>query len=64
MHFLILLAYPPTQTDNTPRPRRMLVARCDCEFWPRESMEVPLQAYAWLARASDEHRPAVHQDLA
>ena len=64
MQFLILLAYPPTQTDNTPRPCPTLVARCDYEFWPHESMEMPLQAYAWLARAGDEHRSAVHQDLA
>ena len=61
---LTLLAYPPTQTDNTPRPYPMLVARCDYEFWPDESMEMPLQAYAWLARAGDEHRSAVHQDQA
>ena len=63
MQLLILLAYPPTQTDNTPRPCPMLVTRCDYEFWPHESTEM-LLAYAWLARASDEHRSAVHQDLA
>ena len=56
--------YPPTQIDNTPRPCPMLVARCDYEFWPHESMEMPLRAYAWLARVGDEHRSAVHQDLA
>ena len=61
---LILLAYPPTQTDNTPRPRPMLVARCDYEFWPHGSMEMPLQAYAWLARAGDARRSAVYRDLA
>jgi hypothetical protein len=61
MQLLISLAYPPTQTDNTPRP--MLVAHCDYEFWPHGSMEM-LLAYASLARVGDEHRSAVHQDLA
>ena len=45
MQLLILLAYTPTQTDNTPRPFPMLVARCDHEFWLHESiglMEMPL----------------------
>jgi hypothetical protein len=64
MRLLMLLAYPPTPTDNTPRPCPMLGARCDYEFWPHASMKMPLQAYAWLARADDEHRPVVHQDLA
>jgi hypothetical protein len=64
MQLLILLAHPPAQTDNTPRPYPMLVARCDYEFWLHESMEMPLQAYAWLARAGDEHRSAVRQDFA
>jgi hypothetical protein len=63
MQLLILLAYPPTQTDNTTRLCPMLVARCDYALWPHESMEMPSQAYAWLARADDEHRSAVHQDL-
>ena len=27
--FLSILAYPPTQNDNTPRPCPMLVARCE-----------------------------------
>jgi len=49
---LTLLAYPPTQTDNTPRPCPMLLARCDDEFWPDESMEMPLQAYADRAATS------------
>jgi hypothetical protein len=52
MQLLILLAYPPTQTDSTPRPCPMLVARCDDEFWPHESMEMPLQAYADRAAQS------------
>jgi hypothetical protein len=64
MQLSILLAYPPTQTNNTPHPCPILVTRCDCEFWLHASMETPLQAYAWLARAGDEHRSAVHQDLA
>ena len=64
MQLLILLAYSPTRTDNTPRPGPMLGARCDYESWPHESMEIPLQAYAWLARVGDEHRSVVHQDLA
>jgi hypothetical protein len=64
MQLVTLLADPPTQTDNTPRPCPMLVARCDYEFGPHKSMEMPLQAYAWLARAGDEHRSDVHRDLA
>src|SRR6476660_1968585 len=63
MQLLMLLAYPPTQTDNTSRPCPMLRARCDYEFWPHASMKMPLQAYAWLARAGDEHPSVVHQDL-
>ena len=47
---LILLAYPPTQIDNTPRPCPMLVARCDYELWPHELMEMPLPGLR-LARA-------------
>jgi len=60
MQLLILLAYPPNQTDNIPRPCAMLGARCDYEPWPHASMEMPLQACAWLARAGDEHRSVVH----
>lgn len=63
MQLLIIRAHPPTQTDNTPRPCSMLVARCAYELWPHEPTEIPL-AYAWLARAGDEYRSAVHQDLA
>jgi hypothetical protein len=61
---LILLACPPTQIDNTPRPCPMLVGCCDYEVWPHESMEMPFRAYAWLERGGDENRLAVHQDLA
>ena len=64
MQLLILLAYSPTQTDNTPRSGPMSGARCDCGSSPHESMEMPLQAYAWLARAGDEHRSVVHRALA
>jgi hypothetical protein len=64
MQLLMMRAHPPTRTDNTHRPCPTLVARCDYEFWPHESVKMPLQAYAWLARVGDEHRSAVHQDLA
>jgi hypothetical protein len=64
MQLLILLAYSPTQTYNTPRSGPMSGARCDCGSSPHESMEMPLQAYAWLARAGDEHRSVVHRALA
>lgn len=63
MQFLILPARPPRQTDNTPRPFPMLLARCEYGLWPHESMEASL-FYAWLVSARDQHGSAVHQDLA
>jgi len=41
-----LLAYQPTQTDNTLCLYPMLISCFDYEFWPHESMEMPMQAYA------------------
>jgi hypothetical protein len=63
MQLLILPGCRPTETDNTPRPRPMLLARCDGEFWPHKSMEALLPSYASLARAGDERRSAEHQDV-
>jgi hypothetical protein len=58
-----LQASQPTRPNNTLRPWLMSVARCDCDLWPRASVEAISRSCAWLVQMADEHQSAELQGL-